>query len=87
MRFSSISINLLEFFRIMSFVFELKYLGKNMVNFNILGGFRNPQERQNSKLSLDWHFDEDLRDKIRVLEGVRSYPCQHCILLIGTMLI
>ena len=66
-------------FILVRIVFELKYLGKNMVNFNILGGFRNPQERQNSKLSLDWHFDEDLRDKIRVLEGVRSYPCQHCI--------
>ena len=43
MRFSSISINLLEFFRIMSFVFDLKYLSQNSINLNMLGVFKNPQ--------------------------------------------
>ena len=37
MRFSSISNNLLEFFRIMPFVFDLKYLSQNSINFNMLG--------------------------------------------------
>ena len=39
MRFSFISINLLEFFRIMSFVFEIKYLSQNSINFNMFGVF------------------------------------------------
>ena len=46
MRFLSIFINLLEFFRIMSFVFDLKYLGQNLINFNMLGVFWNPQDEQ-----------------------------------------
>ena len=37
MRFLSISINLLEFFRILSFVFDLKYLSQNSINFNVGG--------------------------------------------------
>ena len=54
MRFSSISINLLEFFRIMSFVFDLKYLSQNSINFNMLGVFWNPQDEQ-TKLNISWN--------------------------------
>ena len=46
MRFSSIFINLLDFFRIISFVFDLKYLSQNLINFTMLGVFRNPQGKQ-----------------------------------------
>ena len=35
MRFSSISINLLEIFRIISFVFLHEYLSQNSINFNL----------------------------------------------------
>ena len=49
MRFSSISINLLEFFRIILFVFDLKYLSQNSINFNMLGVFWNSQYEQISK--------------------------------------
>ena len=35
MRFLSIIINLLEISRIMSFVFDLKYLGQNLFNFDM----------------------------------------------------
>ena len=55
MRFSSISINLLEFFRIMSFVFDLKCLSQNSINLNMLGVFWNPQDEQFLRLSLDLH--------------------------------
>ena len=36
----------------MSFVFDLKYLSQNSINFNMLGVFWNPQDEQISKLSL-----------------------------------
>ena len=62
MRLLSISINLLEFFRIMSFVFDLKYLSQNSINFNMLGVFWNPQDEQFSKLSLDLHFEQHLKE-------------------------
>ena len=42
MRFTSISINLLKIFRIISFVFDLKYITQNSINFNMLGVFWNP---------------------------------------------
>ena len=45
-------INLLKFFRIMSFVFDLKYLSQNSININMLGVFWNPQDEQFPKLSL-----------------------------------
>ena len=61
MRFSSISINLLEFFRIMSFVFDLKYLSQNSININMLGVFWNPQDKMISKLSLDLHLEQHLK--------------------------
>ena len=38
MRFSSISIHLLNIFRIISFVFDLKYLSQNSIYFYMLGG-------------------------------------------------
>ena len=59
MIFSSIFINLLEFFRIISSVFDLKYLSQNLINSNMLGVFWNPQ--QYSKLSLDLHIEQHLR--------------------------
>ena len=40
-----------------SFVFNLKYLRKNLVNFNFQGVFWNPQDVQISKLSLDLNFE------------------------------
>ena len=67
MRFSSISINLLEIFRIISFVFDLKYLSQNSINFNMLGVFWNPQDEQFLKLSLDLHFEQYLKEILRVL--------------------
>ena len=67
MRFLSISVNLLEFIRIMSFVFDLKYLSQNSINFNILGVFWNPQDKQNSKLSLELHLKQHLNVIFRVL--------------------
>ena len=72
MRFSSVSINLLEFFRIMSFVFDLKYLSQNSINFNMLGVFWNPQDEQFPKLSLDLHFEQHLKEILRVLDRCRS---------------
>ena len=62
MLFSSIFINLLEFFRITSFVFDLKYLSQNSINLNMLGVFWNPQDKQFLKLSLDLHFDQYLKE-------------------------
>ena len=50
---------LLEILKMISFVFYLKYLRQNLVNFNFQGVFWNPQDEQNSKLSLDLHFDKD----------------------------
>ena len=71
MRFLSISINLLELFRIMSFVFDLKYLSQNSINLNMLGVFWNPQDEQNPKLSLDLHFEQHLKEILRVLHWCR----------------
>ena len=67
MRFLSISINLLELFRIMSFVFDLKYLSQNSINLNMLGVFWNPQDEQFPKLSLDLHLVQHLKEILRVL--------------------
>ena len=61
MRFSPISINLLEIFRMIGFVFDLKYLSQNSINLNMLGVFWNPQDEQISKLSLDLLLDQHLR--------------------------
>ena len=61
MRFSPISITSLEIFRIISFVFDLKYLSQNSINFNMLWVFWNPQDEQFSKLSLDLHFEQHLK--------------------------
>ena len=63
MRFSSISINLLEFLRIISFVLDLKYLSQNSINFTMLGVFWNSLDKQISKLSLDL---QHLREILRV---------------------
>ena len=62
MRFSYISINLLEFSRIISFIFDLKYLNQNSINFTMLGVFWNYQDKQISKLGLDLHLEEHLID-------------------------
>ena len=69
---------LLEILKIISFVFYLKYLRQNLVNFNFQGVFWNPQDEQNSKLSLDLHFDKDKKVK-KGFKVVRSYPCEHCM--------
>ena len=50
---------LLEILKIISFVFYLKYLRQNLVNFNFPGVFWNPQDVQISKLSLDLNFEQD----------------------------
>ena len=72
MLFSSIFINLLEFFRITSFVFDLKYLSQNSINFNMLGVFRNPQDKQFPKLSLDLNLEQHLKE-------ILSPGGHHCI--------
>ena len=51
-----------------------------MVDFNIFGVFCNPQDKQNMNVSLDLYFDEELKEKIRSLEGVRSAACRNCII-------
>ena len=61
------SINLLEFFRIISFVFDLKYLSQTLTNFNMLGVFWNPQDEQISKLSLDLNLEQHLKEILGVL--------------------
>ena len=78
MKFSSISINLLEFFRIISFIFDLKYLSQNSINFNMLGGFWNPQDEQISKLSLDLYFEQHLKEILRFFTAAGAV-CHHCI--------
>ena len=77
MRFPSISINLLEFFRIMSFVFDLKYLSQNTINLNMLGVFWNPQDKQFLKHFLDLHFEQYLKEILRVYtaEGQVGHHC------------
>ena len=65
MGFSSISVSLLEIFRIISFVFNLKYLSQNSINFNMLGVFWNPQDEQISKLSLDLYLEQHLKEILR----------------------
>ena len=81
MRFSSISINLLEIFRIISFVFDLKYLSQNSINFNMLGVFWNPQDKQISKLSLDLYLEQHLKE-ILILRfyTAAGAVCHHCII-------
>ena len=80
MRFSSISINLLEFFRIISFVFDLIYLSQNSINFNMLGVFWNPQDEQISKLSLNLnlYLEQHLKEILRFFTAAGAV-CHHCI--------
>ena len=80
MWFSSISINLLELFRIQSFVFDLKYLSQNSINFNMLGVFRNPQDKQILKLSLDLYLVQHLKEILRFFTAAGAV-CHHCIIL------
>ena len=78
-RFSSTSINLLEIFRIISFIFNLKYLSQNSINFNMLGVFWNSQDGQISILFLDLHLEQYLKEIFRVLHCQRScWPPLHC---------
>ena len=67
MRFSSISINLLKIFKIISFVFDLKYLSQNSINFDMLGVFWNPQDEQISKLSLALYLEQYLKEILRFI--------------------
>ena len=80
MRFSSISINLLEFFRIISFVFDLKYLSQNSINFNMLGVFWNPQDKQ--ILKLDLYLEQHLKDILMVFTaaGAGGHQCIHNVI-------
>ena len=64
--------------KLISLVYNLKYFRQNLVNFNIFGVFRNPQDQQNSKLPLDLHFDKDLKEK-KGFKVVQSAACRHCI--------
>ena len=66
MIFSSISISFLKIFRIISFVFDLKYLSQNSINLNMLGVFWNPQDEQISKLSLNLPLEQDLKEILSV---------------------
>ena len=77
MRFSSIFINLLEIFRIISFVFDLKYLSQNSINLNMLGVFWNPQDKQISKLSLDLYLEQHLKEILRFFTGAGAGG-HHC---------
>ena len=52
----------------MSFVFDLKYLGQNSINFNMLGVFWNPKDEQFPKLSLDLNLEQHLKEILRVLD-------------------
>ena len=78
MRFSSISINLLKIFRIISFVFDLKYLSQNSINFNMLGVFWNPQDEQFPKLSLDLYLEQHLKEILRFFTATGAV-CHHCM--------
>ena len=78
MRFSSISINLLDFFRIISFVFDLKYLSQNLINLNMLGVFWNPQDEQILKVSLDLRLEQHLRQILRVYTS-KGHGGHHCM--------
>ena len=79
-RFSLNFIILLEILRMISFVFKLKYLRQNLVNFNIQGVFWNPRDVPISKLSLDLNFEQDLKEISKVF-GVSGHSGAHCILL------
>ena len=61
----------------MSFVFNLKYLRQNLVNFNFQGVFWNPQDVQISKLSLDLNFEQDSKEISKVF-GVSGHSGAHC---------
>ena len=78
MRFSSISINLLKIFRTISFVFDLKYLSQNSINFNMLGVFWNLQDEQISKLSLNLYLEQHLKEISRFFTAAGAV-CHHCI--------
>ena len=65
-------------------MFNLKYLSKNFIKFNIQGVFWNPQDEQISKLTLVIKFDQDLMEKKRKTSwliltdtGCMSKKCQH----------
>ena len=66
----------------MSFVFDLKYLSQNSINFNMLGVFWNPQDEQFLKLSLDLHFEQYLKEILRVYtaEGQVGHHCIYVLL-------
>jgi len=64
-----------------SFVFKLKYLRQNLVNFNIQGVFWNPQDVPISKLSLDLNFEQDSKEISKVF-GVSGHSGAHCISLL-----
>ena len=80
MRFSSISINLLEIFRFISFVFDLNYLSQNSINFVMLGVFWNPQDEQISKESLDLYLEQHLKEILRFFTAAVAGG-HHCIRL------
>ena len=44
---------------------NFKFLSQNFIKFNIQGVFRNPQDEQIPKVSLEFQFDQDLIEKIR----------------------
>ena len=68
MRFLSISINLLKIFR--SYYLSLiSNISENSINFTMLGVFWNPQDEKISKLSLDLHLEEHLKEILRVLHS------------------
>ena len=84
MRFSSISINLLKIFRIISFVFDLKYLSQNSINFNMLGVFWNPQDEQISKLSLDLYLEQHLKEILMFFPAAGAV-CHHCTFFFASL--
>ena len=63
----------------MAFVFDLKYLSQNSINFNMLGVFWNPQDEQISKLSLDLHLKQHLKEILRFFTAAGAV-CHFCIL-------
>ena len=69
---------LLELFRIISIVFDLKYVGQNSNNFNMLGVFWNPQDKQISKLSLAFYFEPHLNYTLRFFTAAVAGG-HHCI--------
>ena len=63
----------------MIFVFDLKYLSQNSINFNMLGVFWNPQDEQISKLSLDLYLEQHLKEILRFFTAAGAV-CHHCMI-------